>query len=156
VQPFCSSISPLPSAARSLGSEGADVAVQDEGHVSPHLEGVPVEEHKDPPALDPATESQDWGDWSGKKTRTEILEEEMIAGLQQVPWRKVVSEDLFFRWGSALFALKWSPRVRIFHAEPKGVAVAFPIAHRLILVLRCARRQIYARSCVHCQSCRIV
>jgi hypothetical protein len=101
VQSFCSSISPLLSAARSLGSEGADVASQDEGHVSPHLEGVPVEEHKDSPPLDPATESQDWGDWSGKKTRTEILEEEMIAGLQQVPWRKVVSGDLFLRWGPA-------------------------------------------------------
>lgn len=127
VQPFCSSISPLPSAARSLGSEGADVAAQDEGHVSPHLEGVPVEEHKNPPALDPATESQDWGDWSGKKTRTEILEEEMIAGLQQVPWRKVVSGDLFFRWGSAFIALRWSLRVRFSTPSRRELLWLFPL-----------------------------
>lgn len=66
------------------------MAVPNESHVSPHLEGVPVEAHKVPPQLNPANESQDWGNWSGRKTHTDTLEEEMIAGLQQVPWRKVV------------------------------------------------------------------
>lgn len=87
-----------------MESEDADVAAQEERRVSPHLEGVPVEEHKVPPPLNPADESQDWGSWSGKKTHTETLEEEMIAGLQQVPWRKVVSIYRLLCLESCLFA----------------------------------------------------
>ncbi|GAQ82837.1 hypothetical protein KFL_001260070 [Klebsormidium nitens] len=115
--------------SRSAESGDADVAAREENHVAHHLEGVPVEAHKVPPQLEPANESQDWGNWSGKKTHTDTLEEEMIAGLQQVPWRKV---DVSFNGAYLPMFAHFSITVKSEWLHWEGEAVVTHLADTLL------------------------